>query len=604
MRLGAEVTGRYRLVKGPIRGGTAEVWLADDTELGRRVALKRARFGDGGTRSFDRLKSEARALARFSHPHVVTLYDAVRVRARGRATSWLVLEYVPGGSLDGWPATSPQVAALIGAQIADALAALHAEGIVHCDIKPGNVVVTEKGTAKLTDFGAAYRVGGRETITRNGSVAHTPAYAAPEVLHGVPEPASDVYSLGLTVHSLTTGEPPGAMSAEAGPLSGVLAALLRPDPADRPGPAEARRMLAEVAGDAEVELPVHATATEDGPGTAQEEGGPPGRRGPVGYVRRHPFSLAGASVVVAAAVAALLLVSVLGDGKEAPAQAGPVSLIGDPHTADPCALADPAALGKYGETELDNDYGNFDRCDVLVDPGAKSEVDVKINFSAGPAPEPTGPVRAVGRFRVVEDRAEGDECGRRLLLPVPDGDTSIIVLAHETKEGPAPLCAIADTAAARAVAVLGRGPLPRRPRLPAESLAHWNACAILSGDALDAVPGIDAAEPDVGFGGWDCEWHSTTQDIQVKLRFDRGPPLTAVDGSPTRLRGHRAFVSPDEEGNGTCLVRVVHRTYSDQHDEDAVEVLFLVVQGEPPTKRLCALATDLADAATAQLPAA
>ncbi|GAA2403640.1 hypothetical protein GCM10010191_09010 [Actinomadura vinacea] len=174
------------------------------------------------------MRAEARALARFSHPHVVTLYDAVREKG----TSWLVLEYVPSGSLDRWPTIEPALAARIGAQIADALAALHAEGIVHCDIKPGNIVITENGSAKLTDFGAAYRVEGRETITPNAGIGYTRAFAAPEVVRRRPEPASDVFSLGATVYALVVGEPPrqgdGDRFADVGPLGEVLEAMLRP----------------------------------------------------------------------------------------------------------------------------------------------------------------------------------------------------------------------------------------------------------------------------------------------------------------------------------------------------------------------------------------
>ncbi|MFC5747658.1 hypothetical protein [Actinomadura rugatobispora] len=103
MRLGVKVGGRYELTHGPIRGGR----VARDTELGRAVVLKRVE----STTAF-----KARALARFSHRHVVTLYDAVR----GRGRSWLVLEYVPSGSLDRWPTIEPELAARVGAQIADA----------------------------------------------------------------------------------------------------------------------------------------------------------------------------------------------------------------------------------------------------------------------------------------------------------------------------------------------------------------------------------------------------------------------------------------------------------------------------------------------------
>ncbi|WUH97821.1 protein kinase [Spirillospora sp. NBC_00431] len=621
MRLGALIAGRYRLTKGPISGGTGEVWHAEDVRLSRTVVLKRARFRDDGSGAFDRLWSEARAQARFSHRHVVTLHDIVEEtdeEAGGRVTSWLVLEHVPGGSLDGWPPMSPEAAAGIGAQIAEALAALHDRGIVHCDVKPANIVVTEDGTAKLADFGAAYRMGGSDTITPNGPVSHTPAFAAPEVRRGHPEPASDVYSLGATVYALTTGKPPGEAPDEAageaagaeprsggvpGPLGDVVDALMRAAPGDRPGVDEARRMLAAVAGDERPEKPPYSADTDDGPSTERDRAW----SRPVAYARRHPRAVAAAVLVVAAAVAAAVVIPRGGD--EAPAREKPVSLIGDPRTADPCALADPAALGRFGETRLDNDYGNFDRCDVLVSAGESDGVDVRIGMATGSGPETGVPARTMGRVQVFAKAPEEDECSRMLVLPAPDARTTISIDARLDGEPPAggtpvPLCPIADTAVASAVAVLNRGPIPRRsPPFPAESLAHKDTCTMLGNEALDAVPGIDAKDPEINYGGWSCEWRSTTRKILVKLRFDRGQPLGADSGSPTRLGRHRAFVEPDGEGDGTCLVRVVHRTYADQNGDDAIEMLFLVVEGEPDTKRLCSMATHLAEAAATQLPA-
>ncbi|MFC6929411.1 hypothetical protein ACFQHO_02965 [Actinomadura yumaensis] len=88
----------------------------------------------------------------------------------------------------------------------------------------------------------------------------------------------------------------------------------------------------------------------------------------------------------------------------------------------------------------------------------------------------------------------------------------------------------------------------------------------------------------------------------MKLRFDRGQPLGAADGRPTRLGGRRAFVQPDGEGDGTCLVRVVHRSYADQNGEDAIEMLFLVVQGSAETRTQCSMATRLANSAAGALP--
>ncbi|MCX4910871.1 protein kinase [Streptomyces sp. NBC_00878] len=123
-----------------------------------------------------------------------------------------------GGSLDRQPPMSPVRAARIGAQLADASTALHEAGIVHCDVKPANVGRTRRGTAKLLDFGAAYRVGGTETITANGPFSFTPDYAAPELVRGnVPRPASAVFCLATTLYALVTSSPPrgGDESEEA-----------------------------------------------------------------------------------------------------------------------------------------------------------------------------------------------------------------------------------------------------------------------------------------------------------------------------------------------------------------------------------------------------
>ncbi|AXK35697.1 hypothetical protein DVA86_26750 [Streptomyces armeniacus] len=277
-------------------------------------------------------------------------------------------------------------------------------------------------------------------------------------------------------------------------------------------------------------------------------------------------------------------------------------VIGDARTADPCALTEPAALGRFGETELDRDYGNFDRCDVLVDLGEDNGVDVTVDLNAGPAPELADPDRSVGRVSVVEDPPEGGECERTLLLS-GDTDNFITVSAEQTESGRAPVCDMADVATDSAVRTLNKGRLPRRsPPLPAASIAHQDTCALIGPRALEIVPGIDAGDPDVGFGGWDCDRESTTSDLYLDVRFDRGPPLSAEDGAPNRFSGYRAFVEPDGEGDETCLVRVVYRTYADQNGQVAIEMLYLVIGGSRPTAELCRMGGDIAREAAKALP--
>ncbi|AXE89280.1 serine/threonine-protein kinase [Streptomyces sp. Go-475] len=661
MRPGDEFAGRYVLkeVIGTGRGG--EVWLAHDTVVGQDVALKRERVEGERETAVRRLLGEPRALAKFrDHPHVVTLFDVLTVPPDGDGNRsgngnedrngeedgggdaaeayWFVMEHVPGGGLDRHPPMSPVRAARVGAQLADALAALHRAGIVHCDVKPANVGLTGRGTAKLLDFGAAYRAGGTETITANGPYSFTPDYAAPELARGnVPRPASDVFCLAATLHALVTGSPPrggddgeGAgedtarlthwkaeqgvveLDAEAvGPLRPVLAAMLRRDPAQRPDAAEAGRLLAAVA--------------ESG---TQVPGGRPAEPG--GGRRRRRVLFAGALGLCAALALGLVALpgGDAGDGTgtgtrdsvgrqlpEDPGKGGTRSLIGDPRTADVCALTDPAALDRFGRSEVDVDYGNFDRCDVLVHTDDSTRIDVSLQLRRGAPPEASEPVRTIGSIAVREQPAEPDECGLLLSRDAGDGQDGdagdgmyvgvrVDVGHGEVAGGAAALCAVADTAARSAAGVLNRGPLPRRsPGYPAASLAWADACALLDARALSVVPGVKADVPEAGVANWECEWFSDVDDLEADIAFFRDEPRSARDGRTVELSGYQAVVEPEGNGADTCTVFVAYRAYGGRDAETAMEMVRLYVGGQRPMGQLCGMATDLAASAAARLRA-
>lgn len=649
MREGDHVDGRYRLQGGPLPGGRSEVWLAYDTELGQQVALKRVRIDGDGDGAFDRLRSEARALAKFrEHPHVVTLFDAVRVNEAGTTECWLVMEYAAGGSLSGRPPMSPREAARIGAHIARALTALHASGIVHCDVKPGNIVLTTEGTAKLTDLDAAYRVAGEETITPNRGVSYTPDYAAPEVVRGNPVRASDVFSLGATLYELIAGRPPrdletwhgdseddlpgqpdahsssarpdeetasetwlqrlryqrGAavrIEGDAGPLGEVLQSMLAHQPRQRPTADQVRQRFEEVAG---IATPPPAT-----PAAAPAPGGSGSGKltGITVPIRRHPRLVALSALSVAAALVIAWAAQGRGDNPSDSAlpSSSPrptVPSADDPRAADPCALASPAALSRFGESQLDDDYGNFDRCDILVDHADNSEVDVKVDLSNNPPPDIARPARTVGRVGIVEVPSEDDEC-TRTLVPGGTSDFTVRITAHQIDEGPAPLCEMADAAATHAGKVLDKGPIPRRAVQPAaDSLARLDACSLLDAKTLATVPGIDAGDPDVGYGNWECEWHSTTSNTVAELRFDRGQARIEPTARRTRLSDRPAYVEPEGDGSDTCRVRVEHREYSDHSGRRGMEAMYVTLRGRQPVAELCTMATGLATSAAAELP--
>ncbi len=246
------------------------VWTALDERLHRTVAVKQLLLQPGLAEADTdeakrRAMREGRIAARLQHPHAVAVYDV----AEDDSQPWLIMEYLPSKSLSGVLSERgtlpPRDVASIGMQVASALAAAHNAGIVHRDIKPGNILLGDDGTVKITDFGIS-RATGDVTVTATGMLAGTPAYLAPEVAKGYdPGSPSDVFSLGSTLYAAIEGQPPFGLSENtiallhkvasgkvdpprnAGPMTALLMRLLRAEPEDRPTMAEARDALAAVA---------------------------------------------------------------------------------------------------------------------------------------------------------------------------------------------------------------------------------------------------------------------------------------------------------------------------------------------------------------------
>ncbi|WP_412077067.1 protein kinase domain-containing protein [Streptomyces xanthophaeus] len=264
---GAVLASRYRLVEPIGSGGMGKVWRAHDELLHRTVAVKELTAGLYVAQAdrdvlHARTQKEARAAARIQHPAVVTVHDVLEHDDR----PWIVMEYIDGPSLAEAAKAAgriePREAARIGLHVLGALRAAHAVGVLHRDVKPGNVLLAKDGRVLLTDFGIA-AIEGDSSITRTGELVGSIDYLAPErVTGGAPDPASDLWSLGATLYTavearspfrrtspisslqaVVNDEPPALR--QAGALGPVITALLRKDPAHRPSAVEAERMLLE-----------------------------------------------------------------------------------------------------------------------------------------------------------------------------------------------------------------------------------------------------------------------------------------------------------------------------------------------------------------------
>ena len=209
---GVVLAGRYRLGRPLGAGGMARVFEARDERLERWVAIKLVALEGMAAADRRRFLAEARAGASFAHPHAVAVYDVGADADAGWV--YLVMEVIDGPTLADVVADhgafEPAEAVAIVTGLLDALAAAHVAGLVHRDVKPGNVLLGSDGAIKLADFGIAKRLGhGSDDLTAAGQFVGTPRYLAPEQLVGEPAtPASDVYGVGVVLFELLTGRPP------------------------------------------------------------------------------------------------------------------------------------------------------------------------------------------------------------------------------------------------------------------------------------------------------------------------------------------------------------------------------------------------------------
>jgi serine/threonine protein kinase len=268
---GRLVAGRYRIIQRIGTGAMGAVWKAQDEVLARTVAIKQLLLqpsleSNDAEDARQRTMREGRIAARLHHPNAITVFDVVTDENNQPC---LIMEYLNSTSLaevlQARGTLPPPEVARIGAQVAAALKQAHAVGIVHRDIKPGNILLGGNGVVKITDFGIS-RAKDDVTVTKTGMIAGTPAYLAPEVaIGGNPGPESDIFSLGSTLYAACEGQPPFGLSEntlsllhavaagqinpprQSGPLASVLAVLLHPDIHHRPTAEESEELLSAVA---------------------------------------------------------------------------------------------------------------------------------------------------------------------------------------------------------------------------------------------------------------------------------------------------------------------------------------------------------------------
>ena len=411
----ALIADRYRLLDRVGSGGMGVVWEGRDERLERRVALKQLHRQSGASAreaevANQRAMREARLTARLQHPHAVPVFDAVEQDGQ----LWIVMPFIPSVTLaavleQGGP-LQPDEAAKVGAEVASALAAAHAVGIVHRDVKPGNIFIAEDGAALISDFGIA-RALGDATLTSSGMIHGTPAYLSPEVARGGEANfASDVFSLGSTLYNALEGSPPFGTGENtiallhrvasgrfpppqhSGRLTPVIMHMLSTETSDRPSMGAVADGLAALAkgrfDEEALTLAVSDEGPKDGETTpaaysgrdAQQATGPSPAAAPKSPVASAPGSQAqrptelrrrrglAAAVAVVALIGIGILVAAL--------------LVNDRRAANPTVDTGPSTSAAPASTKLST---------PAATPSAPSPTSTASAPQQGPAPKPTQP---------------------------------------------------------------------------------------------------------------------------------------------------------------------------------------------------------------------
>ncbi|MET7862161.1 serine/threonine-protein kinase [Micromonospora taraxaci] len=368
------VADRYRLLSPLGQGGMGRVWKARDEVLHRDVAIKELVPPPGLTdeerrEMRERSLREARAIARLNHANVVRIFDVLRTDG----DPWIVMEYVASKSLQDTLAEDGPVSVArtveIGLGVLGALSAAHKAGVMHRDVKPGNVLLGEDGRVVLTDFGLA-TIPGDPNVTRTGMVLGSPAYISPErARDGTAGPEADLWSLGATLYAAVEGKSPyarpsaiGTLAAlatepipppkNAGPLKAVLNGLLRKDPNERITAEVAERLLRRAGGKRSRGISLLDGVRRPGPNGPREPRLPvvPAPR-PAEKVDRPvsppPAAAASAAAVTSAAEAAPA------EAATPTADATPTAVVSSGVDADPAASEPTATIDRPAPADAD-----------------------------------------------------------------------------------------------------------------------------------------------------------------------------------------------------------------------------------------------------------
>jgi eukaryotic-like serine/threonine-protein kinase len=638
---GRRVAGRYRIHDLIARGGMGSVWHATDETLDREVAIKCVRLENHADAdralARERMLREARIAAKLLHPNIVTVFDVVE-----HDDPWLILEYVPSRSLAGViteRALPPADVAAIGAQIAAALAVAHHAGVVHRDVKPDNILITQAPNplagstgplAKLTDFGIS-RAANTPALTTTGVLTGTPAYFAPETARGEgADAASDMYSLGATLYTATEGRPPFGASPDnllallgriargnaprpqhAGELTDLLQQLLADDPATRPTAAEAQEAFRRIATATPAQIAHEhdetlVSADEPTGSMIAQRPDPPELPAPPRHAPRRRIVIA--ALVAAALVATGAVIATrqpTGPGTTSTATAAMPApdrqiVIDHPRSADPCSLIDLTALSQHGSVEIDRANSKFSACRANIRDRANLTVDLlgpDEYEPPGGALQRLGPL-VIARFEATtHSSGTRTRCERRVELS--DGNT--VLVSAESPAGAVvdDMCAIAETGVTAAVDALFARGIGMRVQLDVERpLARVDACSLIRPADLAIIPGLENATGRPEFGSWGCTWASGS-GTRARLDFWRSTQLTEADVD-TDFNGRRGtvFFRPGSH----CYAHVTWGDIASDGRQWPVDVVRIYVYGSKPEAELCGYARTLANAAAANLP--